>query len=72
VPVGAGVYGETTVQKNITLNYLVNNDPDHCLVTECKILQDGVEITDTEFIWVNTEYLNINTDPKEEFYFNNL
>jgi hypothetical protein len=30
VPKNAAVYGETTVQKLIAPNYLLNSDPDNC------------------------------------------
>jgi hypothetical protein len=51
---------------------LLNNDPENCLVTECKFLKDNVVMTNNEFIWVDIENISINTDPNKEFNYNSL
>ena len=72
IPVAAGIYQETVVLKTVADDYLVNNDPSHCHVTECKIYENGVQLTDAEFIWPDKDYIYINADPREEFYFEKM
>ena len=50
---------------------MVNSDTDHCDVKNCTILQGGVGLSE-EFFWADKDFININTDPKEEFYLENL
>ena len=68
----AGVYQETVVLKTVADDYLFNNDTSHCLVTECKIYENGTHLTDAEFIWPDKDYIYINTDPREEFYYEKM
>ena len=72
IPVDAGVYEETVVKKTVADDYLLNNDPTNCLVTECKIYKNGVHLTDTEFIWPDKDYIYINADPREEFHYEKM
>jgi UTP:GlnB (protein PII) uridylyltransferase len=70
MPVDITAYQQTVYSAQIFSDYLENRDSAHCLITQCSLLHNcGSAVASTEFIWTDTSKIYVNTDPREQFYF---